>query len=293
MDDAEIWVHSHVTPTSAVEVTHERPWSTVARVPTSEGPVWFKACAPVQAFEARLSAELSARWPDRVAVVLAHDVEHRWLLLADAGTRLFDLGSPPEAWLDVLPAYAELQRGESAYADEHVAHGVPDLRLAELPARYAELVDYGPLPVSATDRARLRVFAPRFAELCGELAASGIGETIQHDDLHMWNVYGRRVLDWGDSSIAHPFFSLVVNFKHVADKDGVPPGDPLYARLRDAYLEPWGPGLQDVAELALRVGAFAYVIANMRQREHLPHADRADFDRYYAEDLQRALAFTR
>jgi hypothetical protein len=292
VDDAEIWVRSHVTPTAAIEVVHERPWSTVARVPTGDGPVWFKACAPVQAFEARLSAELSARWPDRVAVVLAHDAERAWLLLADAGTRLADLGSPPEVWLDVLPPYAELQRGEAAHAGEHAAHGVPDLRLAELPARYDKLVDYAPLPVSPADRARLRAFAPRFAELCAELAAAGIDETIQHDDLHMWNVYGRRVLDWGDSSVAHPFFSLVVNFKHLEGKDGVPPGDPLYARLRDAYLEPWGPGLQDVAELAFGVGTFAYVIANMRQREHLPHADRAEFDRYYAEDLLRAVALT-
>ena len=31
-------------------------------------------------------------------------------------------------------------------------------------------------------------FAPRFAELCGELAAYCVPETIQHDDLHMLNV---------------------------------------------------------------------------------------------------------
>ena len=39
-------------------------------------------------------------------------------------------------------------------------------------------------------------------ELCGELAAHGVAETVQHDDLHLANVYERggrfRLLDWGE-----------------------------------------------------------------------------------------------
>jgi hypothetical protein len=84
---AENWICSHVEPAGAIETAHERPWATVLRVPLDGGGVaWFKACAPVQAFEPRLTAELFARWPDRVAEVLGHDEERAWLLLADAGT---------------------------------------------------------------------------------------------------------------------------------------------------------------------------------------------------------------
>ncbi len=90
----------------------------------------------------------------------------------------------------MLPRHAELQRAEAAHADDHVAHGVPDLRLALLPEHEA-----------------FRRFAPEFAQLCAELAAHGVPETIQHDDLHHANVYDRggrlRVLDWGDASVAH------------------------------------------------------------------------------------------
>lgn len=93
--------------------------------------------------------------------------------------------------------------------------------------------------------------SPRFAELCDDLAARGIPDTIQHDDLHMTNVYesaGRlRVLDWGDSSIAHPFASLVVTFRILEERAGLAAGDPWYKRLRDAYLEPWGNGLTDAS----------------------------------------------
>jgi hypothetical protein len=187
------------------------------RVPlTGDRFAWFKACAPVQAFEPRLTADLFGRWPDRVPEVLAYDEQRAWLLLADAGTPLRVLGNSPDAWLLALPLCAELQRGEAADAQDHLARGVPDLRLATLPARYAVLLERD-LPLEHDEIGRLRRFDSRFAELCGALAAYDLPETVQHDDLHAANVYadrGRlRLLDWGDASISHPFASLVVTFR--------------------------------------------------------------------------------
>ena len=292
---AESWIHSHLQPAGPIEAVHERPWSTVLRVPLAGGLAWFKACAPVQAFEPRLSGQLFARWPDRVAQVLAYDEARAWLLLADAGRPIRDFGNPPEDWLAVLPRYAELQRGEVAHADDHLAHGVPDLRLETLPARYADLLYYQ-LPLHDDELRRLAEFAPRFAALCDELAAHGIPATIQHDDLHLANIYrsGERLLllDWGDACISHPFASLVVTFRFLEHVNKLLPGDPWFARLRDAYLEPWGRGLVAAFALAIRVGAFAHAIAWMRQRKMMPEQDRPDFDRWFAVVLRRALAQT-
>jgi Phosphotransferase enzyme family len=267
----------------------------VWRVPLADGVAWFKACAPVQAFEPRLTAELYTRWPDRVAEVLGYDGERAWLLLADAGQPIGEVGNPPETWLTALPLYAELQRGETPHAAEHLAHGVPDLRLAALPERYEDLLRQA-LPLERDEIERLRGFMPRFTELCDELAARKVPETVQHDDLHMANVYadgGRlRVLDWGDSSISHPFSSLVVTFRFLEEINGLVPGDPWFARLRDAYLEPWGRGLAGTFALAVRVGTFAHTFAWARQRDHLPVQARPEFDTWYAVVLRRALANT-
>jgi aminoglycoside phosphotransferase (APT) family kinase protein len=88
---------------------------------------------------------------------------------------------------------------------------------------------------------------------------------VQHDDLHMANLYAQggrlRLLDWGDASISHPFASLVVTFRFLEERNRLQPGDPWFARLRDAYLEPWGGGLTDASALAIRVGAFAHTFA--------------------------------
>ena len=289
------WIGTHVEPAGTIELVHEAPWATVLRVPLADGVAWFKACAPVQAFEPRLTAELFHRWPDRVVEVLGSDVKRAWLLLADAGSPVGVFGNPPEAWLAALPPYAELQRGEAAHAAEHLAHGVPDLRLATLPARYDELLRLE-LPLERDELQRLRHFAPRFAELCDELAACDVPETIQHDDLHHANRYRDRsrfrVLDWGDASISHPFASLVVTFRFLEERAQLAPGDPWFARLRDAYLEPWGRDLVDAFGLAMRVGAFARSIAYIRQRAALPPKERKGFDTDFSIVLRRALAQT-
>ncbi len=293
--DAEDWIRAHVEPVGPIETEHERPWATVLRVPLADGVAWFKACAPVQVFEPRLTAELFARYPDRVAEVLGHDEERAWLLLGDAGTPIGAFGNPPEAWLVALPLYAELQRGEAAHTHDHLAHGVPDLRVATLPARYDDLLQRE-LPLEREEIDRLRAFAPRFAELCDELVAHDVSETVQHDDLHMSNVYAQgeqlRVLDWGDSSISHPFVSLVVTFRFLEEVTKLPPGDPWFARLRDAYLEPWGRGLGGVFALAMRVGTLAHAIAWLRQRDHLPPTERSEFDKWFPIVLRRAIAQT-
>ncbi len=58
-----------------------------------------QSCAPVQAFEPRLTAELSGGGRDRVPAVLAFDEERGWLLLADAAGRSGSSAIHPEPGL--------------------------------------------------------------------------------------------------------------------------------------------------------------------------------------------------
>jgi Phosphotransferase enzyme family len=270
-----------------------RPWAAVAEVPTADGRAWFKACQPQQASEPRLTAQLFERWPDRVAQVLGHDDAHAWLLTADAGQSIGSLGNPPELWARILPRYAELQQGERTHVDDHLEHGVLDLRVAALPGAYATLLTRD-LPLGSAELTTLRRFEPRFAELCAHVAAEHPGDTIQHDDLHVNGVFVRdgtmRVMDWGDASIGHPFVSLIVTFRFLEEHNGLSPADPWFARLRDAYLEPWGSGLTGAFTRAMRVGAFAHAIAWLRHRDPLGPAEREAFDKEWVVVLRRALA---
>jgi hypothetical protein len=99
-----------------------------------------------------------------------------------------------------------------------------------------------------------------------------------------------RLLDWGDTSIAHPFASLVVPFRFLEEINRLPPTDRWFERLREAYLEPWGSGFGETFALAVWVGAFAYPIAWSRQRDCLPEDARPEFDKHFSIVLRRAIA---
>ncbi|HWT32949.1 MAG TPA: phosphotransferase [Microbacterium sp.] len=208
--------------------------------------------------------------------VVAFDESGRWLLLGDGGEAIgFD--ADLSTWIDVLPQYAVLQEREVATVAEHLARGVPDRRLERFPALYDDVLDRA-LPVGPEVVGRLRGFRERFVSRCDELNGYGIPATVQHDDLHGGNVHRQgettRILDWGDACISHPFLTLYVTFIHL---DEVMADDRLKARLRDAYLGPWGPNaeLRDAFDLACRLGPFAHLFKELRVLDAVPLAGRA------------------
>jgi Phosphotransferase enzyme family len=288
---AELWARQHVDPAGPGDVVRDRTWATTTRIPTADGPVWLKACAQSHGFfEPALVAQLAARWPDLLPRVIAHDAGRGWLLLADAGVSFERLGNPPDLWLRLLPRYAELQRGASTPTN------APDRTVARWPELYDELIG-SPLPLSAAELAHLRAFASRFAELCRALADHGLPAAIQHDDLHHKNAFADgdclRVVDWGDACRSHPFVSFVVTARFLEERNGLAPDDPWFARLRDAYLEPWGGGrLVPAFELAQRIGRFAHAFGWVHVRRLLPADACAAYDVPFAVVLRRALAVT-
>jgi hypothetical protein len=256
---ARAWIDSELdrlrlTVTGELEQPHVMPWSTVLRVPTSEGPLWFKANMDVLAHEARLVSVLSRRWPDLVTELVAADPASGWMLMRDGGVRMRDLGDGDlSRWDSILPLYAQLQIEAAEIRDELLALAVPDRRLAVLPALYEELLDDPvargdglPEALTADELRRLRERLPAVRALSDRLAALGVPETIQHDDLHDGNVFvrdGRYVFfDWGDACVTHPFLTMTVTLHGVLawllDPDGEGAGADV-SRYRDVYLEPF------------------------------------------------------
>jgi hypothetical protein len=278
-----------VEPTAPLETVHERPWSTVLRVPTAEGDLFLKQEAPVQAYEVPLTAALASRWPDRVPEVIAADVERAWLLLRDGGTRIADAGTL-EPFPRALTLYGELQVGEVGHVDELLSIGLPDVRLPVVAAAYEPFFerDQG---LASVEVARLRALAPRFHELCEELGAFGLPASIHHDDLHQWNVFVRdgrvAIYDWGDSSVAYPLWSWLKAFDVARDYEVDP--EPF----RTAYLSavtPLAPEkqLRAALELAIPTGRFAYALQTRRQFDAMPEA-RAEYETYLPKLLRELL----
>lgn len=233
-----------------------RPWGTVLALPLTDGDtVWFKA-TPDGSAEPILHQTLDAEIPEYVAPVLAADLARGWLLLEDAGE---SLGNDAEAegtqpcgdprFQRAMTTYAGLQEQLRHRVDELVAQGLPDARPHALPGVFDQLL------ASLGRRARdtgdddaadllTRVAAAR--PLVVDLAASCAGRagSIDHNDLHPWNVMIRDgqvvFLDWGDAMAAHPYASLLVPVR-IAMTESRATGDDViaaYARGRDERIDP-------------------------------------------------------
>jgi hypothetical protein len=184
--EAAAWIGERAEPTGELEQTHVEAWSTVLRVPTADGTLWFKAVAPDHAFEPQLTALLGRLLPDRVPELVAVDLDQAWMLMQDGGERLRELPARVEHWERVLSRYAELQIAATPHADELLALGVPDERLEGLRSWLEEALSEKPKGLSTRAYRQMLERLPDVEAIAEELTAHGIAETLQHDDLHGW-----------------------------------------------------------------------------------------------------------
>lgn len=242
--------------TGEIEQPHVYAWSTVMRIPSSAGMLYFKATAGETIYEAALTQKLVTWFPDCTPELVSVDVPRGWMLMRDGGAPLRASIRPAKdvmPWEPVISRYAELQIGLAAHVDEMVALGIPDHRLNMLPTLYAQLLtgedslmidqEKG---LSSTDFQRLQTLKTRFETICSGLTMFRIPESLNQGDFHDGNVLiknGRiTFFDWGDADVTHPFVSLrtfFVSMEIALQLDDYAPPTPEMIALLDRYLKPW------------------------------------------------------
>ena len=248
---AEEWIAERLadvglTVTGAIEQPRVRPWSTQLVVPTDAGTVWFKANCAAQAFEPALQALLARVVADEVDEPLAVDGERAWMLTRDRGVTLGDSRTPTVAdWRRVVSIWATLQRRVAEHGQAMIGVGVPDCSPASVPERLdrmlavlSGLADDHPARVAADVATRVHEARPLVTAAAETLADSPLPTSLQHGDLHLWNVFevdgALRLFDYGDAQWAHPLESLCIPWA-ITRHDATAP----WADLLSAYHQPW------------------------------------------------------
>jgi hypothetical protein len=260
LQQATDWIHAETARlgfrlSGPIEQPHIYPWSTVLRVPTSEGSLFFKATAPETIFEAALTQKLIDLRPDCLPDLIAADTSHGWMLMRDGGEPLRASIRPTQditPWNPVIALYAELQIDLANHVEEFIALGVPDCRLTVLPTIYRNvLADEASLMIdqekglTSTEVKTLQDLAMRFKQICEELATFGIPASLNQGDFHDGNTLLRNgritFFDWGEANVTHPFISLRTCFVsiEIALKLDNYAFTPEMGMLLERYLEPW------------------------------------------------------
>ena len=237
---------------SVVELAsvRERPWGAVLEVSTSHRVVYFKAEGLGAQHEPQILRELAPTWPDLVPEVLEADGERSWLVMADHGKPMWDVldsAGQLAAFERLLPLYAAVQASSSQSIETWLEAGAPDRRAHRLPelldALLAGETAAGSLPIEAAQRRAVDAVCADFGRVCEELAGTPFPAALDHGDLHGGNVLvngrDRRLVDWGDACVTHPFSSLYVTYELAVSRFDRADRAAAGRRLRDAYLDAW------------------------------------------------------
>lgn len=256
-----------------------RPWSTQLVVPTSAGHVWFKAGTPALAHEGALQDAVARLVPGSVPAPLAVHPATGWMLTADHGPSLRDLGpTTPQDWAAIAVAAARLQQALVPHADVVTAAGLPDASPSSAPARFDALL--AELPEDA--RGCLAALRPRLVGACDALLDSAFPVTWQHGDLHPGNVVadrgrpenGATLFDLGDSDRSHALEVLAVPRSMIKD-------ELTWNAVLAAYGDAWGVGASETRRVWASVPWLHAVNRTDAWRRALSRATPAEVERWF------------
>lgn len=190
-------------------------FSLVLLVPVNTGNLYFKATRSSTHHEAAVSRYFHTMYPGKsTGIVRIHDIEG-WLLMKELGGVPIRQLKDKEIWKAAITEYAQLQVSEISNIDELSSMNVPNRTLSTLKKDIIQhlegMCDTG---LSAEEKEAVMKLQPELLAMCDELEQLIPLHSIDHGDLHSANIQyvnGKLVfLDWGDSSITHPFFSTRV-----------------------------------------------------------------------------------
>jgi len=231
-------------------IAQVRAWgiSCVLRADTTAGPVYFRAVPAKSAHEPLLLQVLAERYPAHFPGVLAIDAARHWVLMREVKGRPLLQVSDIKHWEEAIRGLAQIQIDFAKQTDSLLSWKCPDRRLDKLAAQIDPLfadkaaLQRGQLGgLSEDEISLLRALAPELKAMCAQLASYNIPHTLEHGDFHPSNIQvtdeSHVYFDWGESSVAHPFFSLG-SFEYYLEYV-LPDMRDMRTRLRDVYLEPW------------------------------------------------------
>lgn len=234
------------------EILLSTPWSTVVRFPTAAGNVYLKETAPSLALEPKVFRLLTEKFHARVPDVIAINDDLHCFLSKDAGIPLRPVLKAefrPDLLCRAIKEFAAIQRSTEEYIDEFLGMGIPDWRLDKLPLLYDQMVNQTDFlkteGITDDEMKTLRKLSPHFSSQCELLSNYGIPATLGFHDFHDNNILidpateKMTFIDFGETSILHPFFSLYTCLWQSIKHHRVKKGDQIYQKLQNACFENW------------------------------------------------------
>jgi hypothetical protein len=202
--------------------------------------------------EAPLTQILRNDFHKNVPTVIGMNMDLNCFLMKDCGNPLRDYLKEQfdtHLFSQAIKKYTDIQCAVVNDIETFLALGIPDWRLNNFPALYDQLICHDVFlkqdGLTSEDLHSLHELRDSLITACEKLSAYKIIETIDHCDFHDNNILietksrNITIIDWGETVITHPFFSLSSCLHKTAIRYALPESEKTYIQLREACLENW------------------------------------------------------
>ncbi|QMT59758.1 phosphotransferase [Legionella sp. PC997] len=248
------YLEAHDYKLVAIQKIVEPAHSIVKKINTSKGVFYLKQTPPELYLEPDTISLLQAQECQHIPTVIAkNDRYHCFLTPACGDVTLRALFLKDNVDTDLLRQgirnYVSIQRKLENDIPQLVALGIPNWQLDQFPLLYSKLVTETELLIAdgltAREITALNQAYGFCVEQCEQLAEYKIPETINHCDfqdnnmLRSQNTGEISIIDWGETVIGHPFFSLNTCLWNLTYFHNMKPGDTQYQVLQHICVSSW------------------------------------------------------
>lgn len=238
-----------IGPSEHIQTT---PWSSITQFITTVGYFYLKQTPPALFLEPKLMQLLATQLHASVPIVIASNDELHCFLMKDAGQTLrkhLETQFQPDLLYRAIKEFTAIQRITENHIEYFLALGVPDWRLDKLPKLYEQLINQTKLlkteGMTSEELQILRDLVTKFSEQCTTVSQYQIPETLVQPDFNTNNILfdlntkKMTLIDLGEITITHPFFSLHNFLLQAIIHHGIKEQDQTYYQLQNACCENW------------------------------------------------------
>ena len=232
------------------EVVQNTHWSYVARYETTDGYIYLKHTPEQIALEASIIKCLHDQFHAAVPTVIAHSEQLCAFLMKDCGSSLREILNQrfdTQLVCKAIEQFTSLQVTVSDHINVFLDIGVPDWRLDKMPALFEQCLSQTDLlrsdGLTNAEIRKLKTMVPTVARLCSKLSSYGIKRTIVQPDCNPNNMLVTAdsqkitIIDLGEVSITHPFFSLLNCMFVLKKRHGLLEEEQRYQQIKEACLK--------------------------------------------------------
>lgn len=240
--------------TAAPSIVVETPWSTVVRFATSKGGFYLKQTPTDLFIESEIIGAIQNTTSHSYAPkILCENPALNCFIMNSCGD--YSLRTKFNGIIDDkllvqgITSYVNILRSFENNIGALKAIDIPDWRLNRIPKLYLELLDEKDMllqeGLTVDEIEQLVSLVPKIESLCHVLAENKIKETLVNGDFNENNLIIDEqtqqisIIDWGESIIAHPFFSIASHLQSCARRYKLELNEGILEKIKQQCLSSW------------------------------------------------------